>query len=132
VAFCKTLGPDEQNLYRFSLRKVKANNVRGAHVALRRIRGIGPKIASLFLRDIALVNDVTDTGLHDRRFLQPIDVWLLRTTQLLTNRSLRIEEAGQQVIRLSDEAACSALCLNAGAGISARKWREQSNSFERT
>jgi hypothetical protein len=116
VAFCKTrIAPDDQNLYSSFLRKLQANNVRPAHDALCQIRGIGTKIASLFLRDIALENGVTDIGLHDRHLLQPIDVWLKRITQVLTGRNLTNEEAGQQLVCLADKAECCALCLNAGS-----------------
>lgn len=116
ITFCKTLAaPDHQNLYLFCLRKIESNNVRAAHSALREIRGIGPKIASLFLRDIALKNNIPDIGRRDRHLLQPIDVWLERTAHLLTGRKLTKDEAAQQLIRLADEAGCSALCLNAGS-----------------
>jgi hypothetical protein len=116
VTFCKTrVAPDDQNLYLFSLRNLRTDNVRAAHDALRQIRGIGPKIASLFLRDIALENGVTDIGLHDRHLLQPIDVWLERTTQVLTGRNLKNQKAGQQLNSLADEAGCCALRLNAGS-----------------
>lgn len=116
VTFCKTLAaPDDQNIYSFCLSKIKSDNVRVAHNALRKIRGIGPKVASLFLRDIALTNSITDTGLRDRGLLQPIDVWLGRTAQLLIGRKLTKDDAAQQLVRLADEAKVSALCLNAGS-----------------
>lgn len=116
VTFCKArVAPDDPNLYLFSIRNLEANNVRAAHDALRQIRGIGPKIASLFLRDTALENGVTDVGLRDRRLLQPIDVWLTRTAQVLTGRNLTNDEAGRQLVCLADEARCCALRLNAGS-----------------
>jgi hypothetical protein len=117
VTFCKRLPAlDNQNLYLFCLRKLKSNNVLDAHIALSEIRGVKTKIASLFLRDIALKNGILDTGLCDRGLLQPIDVWLRRTAQMLTGGSnLEDRAAAQQLIRLADEARCSALCLNAGS-----------------
>ena len=116
VAFCKTVAASEdQNPYLFSLRKIEGNKMWEAHAALMRIRGVGPKIASLFLRDIALKNNITDIGLSDRHLLQPIDVWLERTTSLLIGKNVSKDEAGRQLTCLADEAGCSAPHLNAGS-----------------
>ena len=116
VTFCKTVAaPDEKNPYLFSLRKIEANNLWEAHVALMRIRGVGPKIASLFLRDITLRNNMTDIGLSDRHLLQPIDVWLERTTKLLIGGDVSKNDAGRGLTSLADEAGCSAPHLNAGS-----------------
>lgn len=118
VYFCKThVAPDNQNLYLFSLRNIRANKVWKAHASLQRIRGIGPKIASLFLRNIALENGITDVGLRDRDLLQPIDVWLRRSAEQLLSpqKSFKKDcDAARALVHLADEAGCCALRLNAG------------------
>jgi hypothetical protein len=47
------------------------------------VRGIGPKIASFFLRDLAVWFKIEP--LRDRELLQPIDVWVRRYVVLLNN-----------------------------------------------
>jgi len=117
LAFCeKCIRSGDKNVYAFSIRELRSNNVRAAHDALCQIRGIGPKIASLFLRDIALDNGIVDINLRDRLLLQPIDIWLQRSTRILTGRKdLTSRQAAQQLVGLADEANCCALCLNAGS-----------------
>jgi hypothetical protein len=50
--------------------------VREIYEEVDAIRGIGPKIASFFLRDVALRFDIAPT--NERALLQPIDVWVMR------------------------------------------------------
>jgi len=51
-----------------------------AHTQLRRIGGIGPKIASLFLRDISTLYDLQPLP-QDREYLQPVDIWIRRVVR---------------------------------------------------
>lgn len=72
---------------------------------IQRVRGVGPKIASFFLRDVAvkfgLPRDVSD---DERLRLQPIDVWVRRTVRLLAHDgSLRDDEVGKWVVERSTE-----------------------------
>ncbi len=55
-------------------RMLESDQVQEAHKLLRRINGIGPKIASFFLRDVATRYDLTPAA--DRALLQPIDKWV--------------------------------------------------------
>jgi len=50
---------------------------------LRRIRGIGNKIASFYLRDLVVVLNLSLTNIQNRELLQPIDIWVERTVQYL-------------------------------------------------
>jgi hypothetical protein len=56
--------------------ELAAGLVRHAFERLDSIRGIGPKIASFFLRDVAVRFEIEP--LRDRELLQPIDVWVRR------------------------------------------------------
>jgi Holliday junction resolvasome RuvABC DNA-binding subunit len=51
--------------------------------AIQNINGIGPKIASLFLRDIAVMYNIFPA--KDRHLLQPVDVWVKRAFERLTD-----------------------------------------------
>lgn len=57
---------------------------------LQRIRGIGPKIASLFLRDVAVRYGLAPGT--DRHLLQPIDVWVRRTVRCMAKRDMLTDE----------------------------------------
>jgi hypothetical protein len=57
------------------------------HTAFERvdkIRGVGPKIASFFLRDVAVHFEIEPPG--DREPLQPIDVWARRYVARLATK----------------------------------------------
>jgi hypothetical protein len=116
VAFSKELEPDDHNLYRFARLGLESNQLSQAHTYLKQIRGTGPKIASLFLRDVALDQNLSDADPTDRDLLQPIDIWLRRTAARLAQNRFENDQAdAQKVVCLADEASCCALSLNAGS-----------------
>jgi len=61
---------------------VGSGKVRRAHAQLQRIRGIGPKIASFFLRDVAVKYHLAPG--EDRDLLQPVDTWVEFVVQRLS------------------------------------------------
>jgi|GEM_PF-562328 len=65
--------------------------VDGVHGKIQEINGIGPKIASLFLRDVALFYNLTPS--KDRHLLQPVDTWIQRMFEQLTQqRSTSVQD----------------------------------------
>ena len=73
------------------------------HEKIREINGIGPKIASLFLRDVARFYSVFPS--RDRHLLQPVDVWVRRIVKELGgpvkdpgNQDAKVDEAAQKWI----------------------------------
>jgi hypothetical protein len=115
AARCATL--DGFNLYRFACESLKSDRLSNAHANLSQIGGVASKIASLFLRDAALDQNLSDRGLRDRWLLQPIDGWLRRIAQqLLARNDLETDEKkAKALVELADRAGCCALRLNAGA-----------------
>jgi hypothetical protein len=73
------------NVITDSRRLLERNEVDAAHSTLHAIRGVGPKIASFFLRDVALHYGLEPA--EDRHLLQPIDLWVRRFARML-DRSL--------------------------------------------
>ena len=66
--------PGQQPLVAWSCTMLRSGAVRKAHKEIDAINGIGPKIASFFLRDVA-----THCGIRlskERESLQPIDTWV--------------------------------------------------------
>ncbi len=71
--------------------EVAAGRVRDAFESLDRVRGIGPKIASFFLRDVAVRFSIEP--LQDRELLQPIDVWVRRYVRQATGATVPVGDA---------------------------------------
>lgn len=59
------------------------NGAKDAHDHLCLISGVGPKIASYFMRDVACRYNCFPAIANDRRLLQPIDVWVRRAAEAL-------------------------------------------------
>ena len=74
--------------------------MREAWEKLTSIRGIGAKIASLFLRDLAVWFDLTPNV--DRWYMQPVDVWVRRTVKLLSGSNMSDEEIAKWIVRNSE------------------------------
>ena len=70
------------NIIVFAKTGLQLDRTRDVHRAIQEINGIGPKIASLFLRDVAVMYNVFPA--KDRHLLQPVDVWVKRTFKKLT------------------------------------------------
>jgi hypothetical protein len=49
---------------------------RKAYNLLNSIREIGPKIASLYMRDIVYLGKIDESDIRDAFVLQPIDTWI--------------------------------------------------------
>lgn len=72
------------NIVVFVRERLELDQAKAAHDALQRVNGIGPKIASFFLRDVALFYNLTP--LQDRHLLQPIDTWIRRMSEQFTQQ----------------------------------------------
>ncbi|TAH52549.1 MAG: hypothetical protein EYC68_07180 [Chloroflexota bacterium] len=69
------------------------NRVREAHSDLISINGIGNKIASLWLRDVAVRFGVMPYDKDDRWLLFPVDIWVRRIVAILTpNKKFKNDE----------------------------------------
>lgn len=63
----------------------QGNDIQNAFDLLKSVRGIGDKIASLYLRDLVDVMNIPLDNIQNRYLLQPIDIWVERTVKILTN-----------------------------------------------
>ena len=64
---------------------IQSKNVRDVFRLVKGIRGIGDKVAPLYLRDLVDVMNIPLNNIQDRHLLQPIDIWVERTVKILTN-----------------------------------------------
>jgi hypothetical protein len=116
------------------------------HNRLREISGIGEKIASFFMRDVACQFNVFPARAADRRLLQPVDIWVERAATCLGapagraadflvkcsgvdgNRPERVNQGiwlfGAEVVG-SQEMLDAFLCKTGGKGQVMRALRQQ-------
>jgi hypothetical protein len=59
------------------------SNAQLVHQELQSISGVGPKIASFFMRDVACRYDCFPAATQERYLLQPVDVWVRRVAESL-------------------------------------------------
>ena len=75
---------NEKNLISFLIKQIKSKKVAEAHNKLDSIWSIGPKIASLILRDVVYIYELeTYLNKEDYYFLQPIDTWVHKISKEL-------------------------------------------------
>lgn len=72
---------DVPNLVLWAKKEIEAGRVHSAHARLDGVRGVGGKIASFFLRDVADYYEIKPN--RDRYLLQPVDVWVRRAVAAL-------------------------------------------------
>lgn len=77
ISIIELLKPEfigKRSLVNWVKESLDSGDVKDAHKDLRRVNGVSHKIASLFLRDVAIKYQVFPD--RDRYLLQPIDVWV--------------------------------------------------------
>lgn len=95
---------------------LELDRAESVHSMIGEINGIGSKIASLFLRDVAVFYDLFPS--KERHLLQPVDVWVRRTcdqlmSQLNTNIA-DIEEIQRWILQGSLRADVRPEAVNEG------------------
>lgn len=73
----------EFNIVRWASSLISSDNAKTAWLELNKIRGIGPKIAAMYLRDVVCLLDLDEGKITDQLYLQPIDIWTRRGAQSL-------------------------------------------------
>lgn len=69
------------NIVGWAQSELRSDHALAAHQGLSSIQGIGPKIASLFLRDVAWYKEIE--VIDHRALLQPLDGWVLQAVYCL-------------------------------------------------
>lgn len=111
-----TQGLPERNIVRYAVGKIKTGQAEQIHSELTKIFGIGDKIASFYLRDVALVFGLEENlSEADLRYFQPVDTWVLRIVKELAIVSDDIDEVKEKIIDACLKANVSPLLFNAGA-----------------
>ena len=90
-----------------------------AYNFMNAIRGIGEKIASLYLRDIVYLAGLDEENISDLHLLQPIDTWLEQTFKILFNSDVpkNLQEKQKLIVDLCKESEVSSISFNQGAWV---------------
>lgn len=98
---------------------LNSRNTFNAYTFLKSIRGIGDKISSFYLRDIACLAGLDEENISDLHLLQPIDTWLEQTIEILFNSyaPISLEKKQKLIIKLCKESNVSSIYFNQGAWV---------------
>ena len=114
----------ERNIVRYAIEKIKSGQAGQAQGELTGIFGVGDKIASFYLRDVALVFGLEEEIAEaELKYFQPVDTWVLQVSVKLAiitgdvnlTRPAHIEKAKEQIIGACRTAGVSTLLFKAGA-----------------
>jgi len=76
---------ERANIYLYILNKINSNNIKKVYDELRKIYEIGPKIASLIIRDIVLINEIKIKIKDNLQYIFPVDTWVKKTFLNINN-----------------------------------------------
>jgi hypothetical protein len=104
-----------------------------AHSLIDSIRGVGPKIASLYLRDVAFLGEISEGGIEDQYLLQPYDTWIDQALTILVGatKPKTLKARQQMIVRLCLEAEVSPIAFNQGAWVLGSQIAEDFETFAR-
>lgn len=108
----------ERDIYNYVKILLQEGQVETAYAFMVSIGGIGQKIASLYLRDIAYVE--LDPAEHYHHLFQPIDTWIKQAIKIIlsyTSDEAPTGDSNKQrlIVELCREAECSPIEFNQGA-----------------
>jgi thermostable 8-oxoguanine DNA glycosylase len=97
------------------------------------IRGVGSKIASFYLRDIAYLGNINENNIKDQFYLQPIDTWLEQTLSIIFKDKVPTREGEKQkiIVELCNKANCSPIAFNQGAWVLGSKIAKDFKTFRK-
>lgn len=118
----------EKNILKFIIDKIKSNTISEAYKILDSVWSIGPKIASLILRDIVFIHELENylKKPDDYYFLQPIDTWVHKLSYEIgmINKGKIYKDEAKDITNKCFEFNISPIHYNQGA------WYIGSNSLQ--
>lgn len=80
------------NIITYINKQIESGTLENIHSMLKNINGVSNKIASMLIRDIAVMYDISLTkDITQRRYLQPIDIWIKRYCFELGNINIKAD-----------------------------------------
>lgn len=129
-----TLEDFDYNLVRWSSALVGKGDIEVVWKRLVEIRGIGPKIASLYLRDIFDAFEIDESRVGNKAYLQPIDIWTRRGAKILAEifpmTSPKSDwDYAQVLVEISERAGVRSSLTNTGLWILGAQLAGNSDRF---
>lgn len=103
------------NIIAYAKRNLEQGQLKEVYYTLSRgdgINGIGGKIASFFLRDVATFYNILPS--KDRHLLQPVDVWVRRTSAQLMGAETSDDELARWIVREAAKGDINPEAINQG------------------
>lgn len=116
-ALVRSLDKFNYNLASWACELMSAGRIEEVCVSLQTVRGIGPKIASFYLRDVAEGFEIDEALVGNKALLQPIDIWTRRgATALgrLADEPIPDQRAAEVIIRASEMVGVRSTLTNVG------------------
>jgi thermostable 8-oxoguanine DNA glycosylase len=117
---------------------IEHGETKKAHEFIDNITGIGPKIASLYLRDIAcLANLESQIAYEDQFYLQPMDTWLIQALSIIKEKPVNPknnkekQDAQKTIVDLCTQAKCSPIEFKQGAWLAGSQIAGEYNTFKK-
>lgn len=102
-----------ESITNWAISSIADDDLLTAYNQLRKIRGVGNKISSFYLRDIYLLSDSKSKNIDNRYLLQPIDVWTRRAARtFLNDQDASDKKCAEFLINKEDELGVSNGSLN--------------------
>lgn len=112
---------------------IEQGKTEGAHKFASSIRGIGTKIASFYIRDIAYLSGIAENRIKDQFYLQPMDTWLEQTLSIMLGSAVpkSLQDKQKAIIELCSFAGCSPIAFNQGAWVLGSQIAGDFNTFKK-
>jgi hypothetical protein len=122
TALVSRLCDHDYNLVRWAKDGLRKQHVSEISGTLRGVRGLGSKITSLFLRDVATAFEMDELQLEPAKYLQPIDRWTRRGTEALAMLMRSPHPKGEEecaiiIVKASIKAGVCPSLVNAGLWV---------------
>lgn len=135
TSLIRSLDKKNYNIIRWAEDGIKNGSVRDISNELQSVRGMGPKISSLFLRDIVAAFELNESELEPEKYLQPIDIWTRRGAEVIAKQTDRLkppndEECAKIIVEASYKAGVPPSLVNAGMWIFGTKFAETEEKFQ--
>jgi len=111
---------------------IQSNQTKEAHDLVDDICGIGTKIASLYLRDIAYLGRIPEDTIKDPYYLQPVDTWIDQAISIIFGHSKPkvLRKKQEMIVKLCEAANVSPIAFNQGAWVLGSQVAGDYSTFE--
>lgn len=118
----------DKNIVNHSVTNIRSGQIYKHYNELQRIRGMGPKVSSLYLRDLVSLFDLEEHLKNEQDFatVMPVDTWIRKITKSLRIAGEKANDADivSVLIKESEESNVSPILINQGI------WYVGTRSFE--